>query len=527
MSQEKTGFSGSAADESTITAAVLEYQAQFALGFTRHIIWAAAAVALFALIVWLLQPQYPQFAWFGLDVVLILATALVYPLFYRRGQAKVGILFFLGMFVLLIAACPILIPELLLAAAPCLVLPILLSPLLLENTYGWVFASTCTLVIIADAMLTKTVASSLFPPLSATLEIAVAAFVTAVVFVALALIIRMVVLGQLQSFRQAESAMLELGKRAQVEQAQRERLEQASREIEERIDNEREQLARLQQVLQQTQESATRLAAAATEILVATTQQAAGAREQSAAISQASTTIDEVRTIAEQTAQRAQAVADLAQRTAQVSQSGQQAVADTIAGMEDVKGKAETIASSILDLSEQAQAIGQIIATVDEIADQSNMLALNAAVEAARAGEAGRGFAIVAQEVRSLAEQSRRATEQVEEILTQIQGGINTAVMAAEEGMKGADAGMRLSGAAGYTIDELADSVSASTQSATQIAAAASQQLTGMEQIAQAMENIEHVTAQSVAGAQQVERTAHELSQLAGQLGELVAQYRL
>jgi methyl-accepting chemotaxis protein len=330
----------------------------------------------------------------------------------------------------------------------------------------------------------------------------------------------------LQSFREAELAKLQLGEQAQLEQAQREQLEQANREIEERIERERSQFARLQQVLQQTQETASRLAAAATEILAATTQQSAGASEQSAAISQASTTIDEVRTIAEQTADRAQAVADLAQRTAQVSQSGQRAVADTIAGMEEVKGKADTIAGSILDLSEQAQSIGQIIATVSEIADQSNMLALNAAVEAARAGEAGRGFAIVAQEVRSLAEQSRVATEQVAEILTQIQGGINTAVMMAEEGMKGADVGRRLSGRAGQTIDELADSVTQSTQSAAQIAAAAGQQLTGMEQIAQAMGNIRQVTAQSVAGARQVEQTAHELSQLASQLRELVEEYQ-
>ena len=285
--------------------------------------------------------------------------------------------------------------------------------------------------------------------------------------------------------------------------------------------------ASLQRMTIQIRETADNLSSAASEILAATTQQASGASEQSAAIAQASTTIDEVRTIAEQTTRRAQTVADLTRRTADVSQTGQQAVADTITGMREVKEKVETIASNILALSEQAQAIGQIIATVNEIATQSNMLALNAAVEAARAGEAGRGFAVVAGEVRSLAEQSRAATAQVQEILSEIQRGVNAAVMATEEGMKGTDAGVRLTGEAGLVIQKLGDGVTESTQAAVQISAAASQQLAGMEQIAAAMENIHQVTAQSVAGAQQVERAASELTALAGQLRELVEQYQL
>ncbi len=285
--------------------------------------------------------------------------------------------------------------------------------------------------------------------------------------------------------------------------------------------------ASLQRMTAQVRETADSLAAGAGEILATTTQQASGAREQSAAISQASTTIDEVGSIAGQTAQRAQAVADLAQRTAEVSQSGRQALADAIRGMTEVKDRVETISTSILALSEQAQAVGQIITAVDEIAAQSNMLALNAAVEAARAGEAGKGFAVVAAEVRSLAEQSRGATVQVKEILAEIQRGVNTAVMATEEGMKGADAGMRLGEEAGSSIRQMGESITESTQAAVQIAAAAGQQLTGMEQIATAMENIHQVTAQSVAGARQVERAAGELNRLAGELLETVEQYKL
>ncbi len=288
-----------------------------------------------------------------------------------------------------------------------------------------------------------------------------------------------------------------------------------------------ETTASLQQMIGQISAAAEDLNAAGAEILAATTQQASGASEQSAAIAQTSTTIDEVRAIAEQSAQRAQGVANLAQRTAKVSRAGQEAVAGTIAGVQKVKGKVETIAANILALSEQAQAIGQIITLVNEFSAQSNMLALNAAVEAARAGEAGRGFAIVAGEVRSLADQSRAATEQVRAILSEIQRGVSAAVMATEEGMKEAEAGMRVAGEAGQSIRELGDSVTESAQAALQIAAAAGQQLTGMEQIAQAMQNIHEVTAQSLASTQQSERAAEELNRLAGVLQDLVAQYRL
>jgi methyl-accepting chemotaxis protein len=281
--------------------------------------------------------------------------------------------------------------------------------------------------------------------------------------------------------------------------------------------------ARLLQTIQQTVRE---LGSSATEILAATTQQAAGASEQAAAIAQTSTTIDEVRTIADQTAQRAQSVAAVAQRTAEVSRSGQQAVAATLTGMAEIRQKVESIATNILALSEQAQAIERIIAAVNDIAAQSNMLALNAAVEAARAGEAGRGFAIVAGEVRSLAEQSRSATVQVKEILSEIQRGVNAAVMATEEGMKGSDAGATLTTRASEAIDQLTASVQESAQAAVQIAAAAGQQLVGMEQIATAMQNIHQVTGQALTGAQQSERAAGNLNGLAGRLRQLVEQYQ-
>jgi methyl-accepting chemotaxis protein len=288
-----------------------------------------------------------------------------------------------------------------------------------------------------------------------------------------------------------------------------------------------ETTAGLRQMAVQISRTAVELQGAVESILAASTQQATGAAEQSAAITQATTTIDEVRTIADQTAKRAQGVEELSQRTADIARAGQQTVDDTVAEMGQVRHKVESIATGILALSEQAQAIGQIIATVNDIATQSNMLALNAAVEAARAGEAGQGFAVVASEVRALAEQSRAATAQVKEILTEIQRGVNTAVMLTEEGMKGADAGVRVAEQSGGALRRLAESVAGSAQAAQQIAAAAGQQVAGMEQIAQAMHNIQQVTVQTVEGTQQMEQAARDLDALAGQLAEVTAQYRV
>jgi methyl-accepting chemotaxis protein len=375
-------------------------------------------------------------------------------------------------------------------------------------------------------------------------------------FLIIAMIIRLTTAGQKESIRQAQEGNVRVQGLADAERHQREKLQMTVQKFvryvsavsdgdlsvrllvegeEDTADGPLrvlgssldETVSSLQQMIVRIRDTAGNLRSAAAEIQAATTQQASGASEQSAAIAQASTTIDEVRTIAEQTAQRAQGVVDQAQRTAEVSQAGQQAVTDTVEGMEQIRQKVETIAANVLVLSDQAQAIGQIIATVSEIGSQSNMLALNAAVEAARAGEAGKGFAVVAGEVRNLAEQSRAATEQVRGILSEIQRGVNAAVMATEEGMKGTETGRHLAGEAGGAIQRLAESVTASTQSAVQIAAAAGQQKVGMEQVGLAMESIHQVTAQSVAGAQQVERAAGELNALAAELGELVERYRL
>jgi methyl-accepting chemotaxis protein len=288
-----------------------------------------------------------------------------------------------------------------------------------------------------------------------------------------------------------------------------------------------ETTASLQGMILQIRDAESDLSAAATEILAATTQQVSGANEQSAAISQTTTTVDEVKAIADQSVARAQEVADASQRTVEVSDAGRQAVQETIESMAQIKARVEGIAENILALSEQMQQIGQIIATVNDIASQSNMLALNASVEAARAGEQGKGFAVVAAEVRSLAEQSKQATEQVKAILEDIQRATNTTVMATEEGTKRVEEGVRLAARTGEVIRELTGVIGESSQAAMQMVAGGRQQASGIEQIAQAMGNINQATVQSLASTRQAEKTAQDLNELAHRLTQTVEQYQL
>jgi methyl-accepting chemotaxis protein len=286
-------------------------------------------------------------------------------------------------------------------------------------------------------------------------------------------------------------------------------------------------VASLCETITQLREATLKVTTAASEIMAATIQQASGASQQAAAIAQTTTTIDEVKTIVEQSFSKAQAVAEQAQRTRDISQNGEQAVTSTVTAMNDIRDRVAGIAGNILALSEQTQQIGEIIATVNDIASQSNLLALNASVEAARAGEHGKGFAVVAAEVRNLAEQSREATAQVKSILNEIQRATNAAVMATEEGSKGVDGGVMQTRQTGETIRLLASSIGDSARAAQQIVASTQQQTTGVEQIALAIQNINQATMQSLNSTRQTEQAAQDLSNLAKQMEVLVMRYRL
>jgi methyl-accepting chemotaxis protein len=265
------------------------------------------------------------------------------------------------------------------------------------------------------------------------------------------------------------------------------------------------------------------LTSVSAEILAGTTQQAAGMREQSSAVTETVTTVDEVLQTSEQAAQRAQAVADTSQRAAQAGHAGRKAVEDSVSAMGTVRDQTGSIAESILTLAEQAQAIGEIIATVNDIAEQTNVLSLNAAIEASRAGEHGKGFSVVAGEVKALADQSKKATAQVRQILGEIQKATNAAVMVTEQGSKSVNEAIKTVNDAGTTIRTLADIIAEAVQSAAQISASSTQQATGMRQIHQAMQNINQVSVQNLAATNQSEQAAKHLATVGAALKKLVA----
>jgi methyl-accepting chemotaxis protein len=272
-------------------------------------------------------------------------------------------------------------------------------------------------------------------------------------------------------------------------------------------------------------EGAAVVGSSASEIVASSSQLASSASQTAAAVSETTTTVEEVRQTAHMTNQKARAVSDSAQKAMQISNTGRKSIEDATAGMARIRAQMEAIAESMMRLGEQSQTIGQIIATVEDLSAQSNLLAVNAAIEAAKAGEHGKGFGVVAQEVKSLAEQSRQATDRVRTILGDIQKATTVAVMATEQGSKAVEGGSRQAELAGESIQSLAGSVAEAAQAATQIAASSQQQLIGMDQVAAAMENIKQASSQNVASARQLETAARGLNDVGQQLKQLVANY--
>ncbi|GFO56446.1 hypothetical protein GMSM_34530 [Geomonas sp. Red276] len=300
-------------------------------------------------------------------------------------------------------------------------------------------------------------------------------------------------------------------------------LKELNRTLEQRV---AERTANIMRQNREILEAAEILAASSSQIMTSMSQIASSAAETAATVNETNSIVEEVKLTAEVASQKARKVSDAAPRTVSVAQNGRRSVEETINGMGRIQEQVAFLTESIVRLSEQSQAIGEIMATVSDLAEQSNLLSVNAAIEAAKAGEQGKGFAVVAQEVKSLAEQSKEATGQVRAILSDIQKATNTAVMAAEQGNKAVEEGVRQSREAGEAIRLMGESIEESAQAAVQISASSQEQSSGMDQVALAIGDIKQASEQNATGMKQVEGAVQNLHELGRKLKELVEQYK-
>ncbi len=256
-------------------------------------------------------------------------------------------------------------------------------------------------------------------------------------------------------------------------------------------------------------------------ILEAATNLSVNSTQTAAAVTETTTIVEEVRQTVEVSSKKAQNVSSDAKSVLRTSELGQKAASDVVTGMQAIKEHMDSLTRTILTLRNQTKQVGEIIATVDDIAQQSNLLAVNAAIEAARAGEQGKGFAVVAQAIKSLAEQSKKATSNVRSILNEIVEATASATMKTEHGSKVVADGEGFAKQAGGSMVALADSIARSAQAAIQIDASSQQQLQGVQQVLEAMKSVEEASNDNQRGAKELEQAVVRLSQLGGELKAL------
>jgi len=228
-----------------------------------------------------------------------------------------------------------------------------------------------------------------------------------------------------------------------------------------------------------------------------------------------------------QISEKAKQVTATAEAVSIANTSSVDAVQKANQSVEAIHEQAEAVAQNIVGLSDKTQMVGDILATVNDIAEQSHLLALNAAIEAAAAGEHGRSFSVVAGEIKNLADQSKAATVQVKTILGDIEKEINTAVMLTEEAVKRVDLGRHQADVAASAIRSMTANIDQSVQAFQQIVAGTNQQQIGFENVMRALKDMSRANEQTAIGTRQTENAAANLTDIGLQLRTVTEAYRL
>ncbi|MBA5863123.1 MAG: HAMP domain-containing protein [Nitrospira sp. CR1.1] len=286
-------------------------------------------------------------------------------------------------------------------------------------------------------------------------------------------------------------------------------------------------IEKLQHMIKKVAHVTDKVASASVELSATAEEISKGTVTLTSHASQTAAAVEEMNATVGQVAQNSGKAAGLAQDTVRIAQEGGTVVSSTISGMQQLSEAVSNSATIISDLGKSSDQIGEIVRTIEDIADQTNLLALNAAIEAARAGEQGRGFAVVADEVRKLAERTTKATKESGDMIRQIQQDTRGAVDSMQQGTQKVTAGVDLVNKTGEALSQIVRMVSESADMIRQIAVASEEQSVATQQIASDIENVAKVTKESSSGAHGSAKASQDLSQLAVELQGIVGGFKI
>jgi methyl-accepting chemotaxis protein len=290
-----------------------------------------------------------------------------------------------------------------------------------------------------------------------------------------------------------------------------------------------EALKTMQQSLRRTimriADSSNQLASASEELSTVTEDATRGLHQQSLEIDQAATAVNEMTAAVEEVARNAVATSEASGESDRIAQHGREQVQQTVASIAHLAEDVTEAGEQIEALAQKVYGITKVLDVIRSVAEQTNLLALNAAIEAARAGEAGRGFAVVADEVRALAHRTQSSTQEIEQLVGDIRQGTDQAVAAMEGSNSRAQTTLELAQSAGVALDEIAAAITLITERNVVIASASEEQAQVAREVDRNLTNIRDISLQSSAGANQTSAASHELSRLATDLNGMVAAF--
>jgi methyl-accepting chemotaxis protein len=283
----------------------------------------------------------------------------------------------------------------------------------------------------------------------------------------------------------------------------------------------------LRETIQHISDSSRQLAAASEELTTVTEGSTRGLHQQNAEIEQAATAVNQMTSAVEEVARNAVSTSEASRESDRSAQQGREQVRQTVDSIGQLAGDVSETSTEIGQLADQVRSISQVLDVIRSIAEQTNLLALNAAIEAARAGEAGRGFAVVADEVRALAHRTQQSTQEIEQMIGGIQQGTERAVSSMHNSNQRTGSTLALAQAAGLALDEIAQAIASINERNLVIASASEQQAQVAREVDRNLVNIRDLSLQTSSGASQTSAASQELSRLAVGLNGLVARFRL